>query len=197
VPGSEAERLDDIALLRLTAGGDRDAFAIVVARHQASVFRLARVLTRDAAAAEDVLQQTFLSAWQAASQFRGDASARTWLLTIARHAAQRHGEKRAREPIDDTPIDELGLRAGWGGPSPEALAIAAQDRDRVAAAFAQLDADDRDILTLRDLEDVSGPDAAASLGISLAAMKSRLHRARLKLAAALNSPEAPHAAPRS
>lgn len=193
MPGIEEERLDDARLLRLTASGDRDAFAAVVARHQASVFRLARILTRDQSSAEDVLQQTFLSAWQHAGQYRADASARTWLLTIARHAAQRYREKREREPIDATPLEELGIRAGWGGANPEALAIAAQDRDRVAAAFASLDDGDREILTLRDLEDVAGADVAECLGLSLSAMKSRLHRARLHLAAALNTMEATHA----
>jgi RNA polymerase sigma-70 factor, ECF subfamily len=187
VLGSQDEHVDDAARLRLAAGGDREAFAAVVARHQDSVYRLARILTRNTAAAEDVLQQTFLSAWQAAHQFRGDASVRTWLLTIARHAAQRQREHRAREPLDDTPIEHLGARAGWGGPDPEALAMASQDRERVAAALASLAADDREILTLRDLEDLPGDETAALLGMSLAAMKSRLHRARLKLAAALRT----------
>ena len=190
----EDERVDDGEALRRTAAGDREAFALVVARHQASVFRLAEILTRDRSAAEDLLQQTFLSAWQAAAQFRADASVRTWLLTIARHAAFRHQERRAREPVDAAPpetLDELGVRAGWGGPDPEALAIAAQDRDRVSAALASLAPEDREILTLRDLEDVSGDDAAALLGLSRAAMKSRLHRARMKLAAALTTPSTP------
>lgn len=192
MPGSQDQHVDDVERLRLTAGGDRDAFAAVVARHQDSVYRLARILTRNAAAAEDVLQQTFLSAWQSAHQFRADASVRTWLLTIARHAALRQRERRAREPIDDTPIEQLGARAGWGGPDPEALAIAAQDRIRVAAALATLTAEDREILTLRDMEDMPGDEAAALLELSVAAMKSRLHRARLRLAAALRM-EAPHA----
>lgn len=187
-----ARLADDAALLARTAAGDRDAFDAIVAGHSASVYRLARALTRDPAAAEDVLQQTFLSAWQAAPQFRGEASVRTWLLTIARHAAQRHRERAAREPVDDTPLEALGIRAGWGGPSPETLLLAAESRDRVAAALASLDADDREVLTLRDLEDVPGETTARLLGLSLAAMKSRLHRARLKLAAALTK-ESSHA----
>ena len=203
MPDADAKSLNptDAELMRQAGAGDRAAFGEVVTRHQASVFRLAGILARDRASAEDLLQQTFLSAWQAAAQFRGDASVRTWLFAIARHAAFRHAERRAREPIADTPLDALderaellalGLSAGWGSASPEALVLAAEDRARVEAALGRLDADDREILTLRELEDLPGDETARLLGISVAAMKSRLHRARLRLAAALTT-ETPHA----
>ncbi len=162
---------------------DRDAFDAVVLRHHASVFRLARLLTRTQDDAEDVLQQTFLSAWRHRAQFRAEASVRTWLLTIARNAALTARTRRSREPIDDTPLDELGIRAGWGGPSPEELAMRGEEHTRLVAAFARLSADDQEILTVRDLEELSGDAAAAVLGVSVPAMKSRLHRARLTLAA--------------
>ena len=179
--------LSDFERLRRSAAGDRDAFDEIVLRHHASVFRLARLLASGMEEAEDVLQQTFLSAWRGAGQFRGEASVRTWLLTIARHAALRMRERRTREPLDETPLDELGMRAGWGAPDPETLAVAAERRGLLAAAFAALSAEDREILTLRDLEGLSGDDAAALLGLSVPAMKSRLHRARLTLAARVKS----------
>lgn len=185
MPG-EGESLIDIALARRAAGGDREAFGALVTRHQASVFRLARLLTRTPGDAEDILQQAFLSAWTGLRQFRGEASVRTWLLTITRNAALSQRTRAAREPVDPTPIEDLadlGVRAGWGGPTPEDLAIASEQRHHLAAAFAGLDALDREILTLRDLEDLPGEDTAALLGLSLPAMKSRLHRARMTLAA--------------
>jgi RNA polymerase sigma-70 factor, ECF subfamily len=175
----------DVDLLRWSAAGEREAYDRFVTRHQASVFRFARALVSRPEDAEDVMQQAFLSAWRGAGQFRGEASARTWLLTIARHAAHHLRGHQAREPVSDTPLDELGARAGWGGDDPERLALAAERRDRLVAAFAGLAPADRELLTLRDLEGLSGQEAAAMLGISVTAMKSRLHRARLALAARL------------
>ena len=162
-------------------------------RHQASVFRLARVLARSRDEAEDALQQTFLAAWQHIGSFRGDASVRTWLLTIARHAVFARRSKLSREPVDPTPIDDLGVRAGWGGPSPEDEALSGERAALFAAAFGRLDADAREILTLRELEGLSGEETATLLGLSLPAMKSRLHRARLALAARVRE-EMGHAA---
>lgn len=178
-------QLNDVELVARGAAGDHAAFGALVSRHQARVFRLARALTDSHHEAEDVLQQTFLSAWQSLASFRGDASVRTWLLTIARHAAWQARARRSREPIDDVPLDELGQLAGWGHLDPETLAARAQQRERLGAAFARLAPDDRQVLVLRDLDELSGEDTAAALGLSLAATKSRLHRARLRLAAEL------------
>lgn len=175
--------LTDDALVTRAAAGDDQAFGALVSRHEAHVFRLARALTRDREAAEDVLQQTFLSAWQALGRFRGDSSVRTWLLTIARHAAFHRRTEAARRPVDDTPIDELGIRAGWGGPGPEELAIREETRVQVARALDRLDPDHRAVLILRELEGLPGDETAALLGLTVAAMKSRLHRARLRFAA--------------
>ncbi|MDP2322388.1 MAG: sigma-70 family RNA polymerase sigma factor [Acidobacteriota bacterium] len=185
MPDADEEGLIDRALARRAATGDREAFATLVTRHQASVYRLARHIAGTRDEAEDVLQQTFLSAWQSVSGFRGESSVRTWLLTIARNAAVTRRVRVAREPIDATPLDELGIRAGWGGPNPEQLAVAAEQHGRLVAALAGLAPDEREVLTLRDLEGLSGEDVAAMLGLTTAAMKSRLHRARLRLAAAV------------
>jgi RNA polymerase sigma-70 factor, ECF subfamily len=187
VPDAPVAGLTDDVLLARSAGGDRDAFDEIIRRHHGSVFRLARLLAARADHAEDVLQQTFLSAWQGAAGFRGEASARTWLLTITRNTALRARARLAREPLADTPIDELGVQAGWGGPSPEAMAVAAEQRDRLFEAFASLAPDEREILTLRDLEGLSGDEVAGIMGIGVPAMKSRLHRARMRLAARLSS----------
>ena len=151
------------------------------------MFRLARAVVSDAREAEDVLQQAFLAAWQSAGQFRGESSARTWLLTIARHAAFRARARRAREPIEEVALDDLGIRAGWGGPDPEMLALAADARERLEAALARLTPAEREVLVLRELEGLSGAETATVLGVGQAAMKSRLHRARLALAATLRS----------
>lgn len=182
MPGEDDPELTDADLVRRTNAGDADAFGALVTRHQAHVFRLAHLLTRSRDEAEDVLQQTFLAAWRSLRSFRGDASVRTWLLTIARNAALARRQQVAREPIDAVSVDDLGLRAGWGGPSPEAQALSAERSTIFAAAFERLAAEDREILTLRDLEGLPGDETASMLGLTLPAMKSRLHRARLALA---------------
>ncbi len=108
---------DDVALLGRAAGDDRAAFAFVVTRHQASLYRFVRTLTPDLSRAEDALQDAFLAAWKAAGTLRGDGAAvRTWLFTIARHAVERQFRRRVAEPspTDHASLDTLGLDAGWG-----------------------------------------------------------------------------------
>ena len=81
----------------------------------------------------------------------------------------------------------LGVDAGWGSEDPEALAIAAQRRETVVKALRSLSSDDQEVLILRDIEGLRGPEAAGVLGIGERALKSRLHRARLRLAVALRA----------
>ncbi len=157
---------EDVNLIQRAAGGDRDAFEQLVERHQATVYRFLRTLVRDPSTCEDALQDTFLAVWRSASAFRGDSSPRSWLLTIARNAAMRQFRRRAGEPQSDAfaPLDDdgvslldLGLAAGWGSPiNPEAAAIRGEERAAIARALDLLDAEDRRVLVLRDLEQMSG-----------------------------------------
>ncbi len=181
MPGEEGELTDEVLLAR-SAAGDPAAFDVLVVRHAASVLRLIRFRVGDTAA-EDVLQQTFLAAWRAAPGFRGDAQVKTWLFTIARNTAAKARDRAQRSPVADVPIDTLGVEAGWGSEDPETMALAAERRDLLRAAFDTLDDEAREVLTCRDLEGLSGEETAALLGVSVAAMKSRLHRARMTLAA--------------
>lgn len=183
MPGAEEERLTDAELLARAGAGDRDAFGTLVERHQASVYRFARTVVTRPADAEDVLQQSFLAAWRGASRFRGESSVRTWLFTIARNAALTLRAHDACWTPSDVPVEDLGLAAGWGSDDPESAAVEAERQAAFTAAFGALAPAEREVLTLRDLEGLSGDETAALLGLSLPAMKSRLHRARLALAA--------------
>ena len=176
--------ISDQDLIARVAEGDRRAFELLVERHAAAVLRLATALS-DPATAEDAMQQTFLNVYQHAASFRGDASVRTWLLTIARNAAFRLRGKTRREELVEEPLMQLGLDAGWGSDDPEAIAIAAERKGALRKALALLSAEDREVLILRDLEGLRGSEAAEVLGIGERALKSRLHRARLRLAVAL------------
>lgn len=176
----------DADLLRATAAGDADAFAQFVVRHRSAVYRYARTRSRDADA-EDALQQTFVQAWRSAGTLEVAGSARAWLLTVARNALSRL-QRRAASIGDGVPsVEELGEVAGFASEdaTPERFAAAAEERERLEQALAALPDVDREILVLRDLEQLPGEEVAALLSLSLPAMKSRLHRARLRLVAEL------------
>ena len=176
----------DAELLRRSARGDGAAFEAFVERHQAAVMRLLLATAANPADAEDALQETFLAAWRSARTFAGAGPARGWILTIARHALHRLYRRRVGEPPWHVPLDQLGLEAGWGADAtPDAFLARLDDKEMLRAALAALPEDDREVLILRDLEELSGEETARALGITVQAMKSRLHRARLRLAARL------------
>lgn len=174
---------DDATLLAQTAAGDGLAYRQLVSRHQAAVLRYLRATLRDAADAEDAMQETFVAAWRSAGGYRGQAPVRAWLLGIARNAARRSRRRRVGEPAQYVGLDELGTEAGWGSEDPEQQLLASLRRSALQAAFERLTESERETLVLRDLEDLAGEAVANMLGLSVAAMKSRLHRARLRLAA--------------
>lgn len=174
---------DDDGLLRAAARGDREAFGEFVQRHQASVFRLLRATAGTEADAEDALQEAFLAAWRSAGSYRGDGPARGWILTIARNALRRVHRRRVGEPSSWESLETLAREAGWG--SEESALETLARTDLLERALARLDPGDREILLLRELEGLEGRKVAEMLELTVAAMKSRLHRARLRLVAAV------------
>lgn len=173
---------DDQRLLLAASLGDRAAFERFVEKHEAAVFRLLTASAADDADAEDALQEAFVAAWRNAGSYRGGHSARGWILTIARNALRRTHRKRVGEPPSFEPLEELGIQAGWG--TEDALEGMAR-RDALDHAMQKLSSEEREVLVLRELEGFTGDEVAEMLGITLAAMKSRLHRARLEFLAAL------------
>lgn len=176
---------DEPALIERARGGDTAAFEALVERHQDAVFRFARTLTRDDARAEDALQETFLAALTALPAWRAESSLRTWLLVIARNACHRAHRRDREVATDDEDLGPLGAAAGWGCEDPETALGVRETREAVSRALDTLDDDDRALLVLREVEGLTGDETAAVLGLTTAAMKSRLHRARLRFAAAL------------
>ncbi|MEL6345492.1 MAG: RNA polymerase sigma factor [Myxococcota bacterium] len=172
----------DAELLDATARGDRAAYGTLVRRHHASILRYARAIAGDAA--EDVVQQAFLDGLRGAATYRGGAAVRTWLFTLTRNAAYRSRRLRVGEPRTHVPLDAVAEQAGWGA-DPETALAQQLDAARLRAALATLSPDAQEILVLRDMEGIPGAETAVLLKLSLPAMKSRLHRARLELAAAV------------
>ncbi len=170
----------DAELLRRSAGGDRQAFDIVVERHAPAVLRFLGHMGLDFDQAQDVAQETLVAAWRHAGTFQSE-DARAWILAIARNASRRHFRRRVGEPRDPLPLDSLAVEAGWGAARDDDLLGRIAVRDALERAFARLTPGEREILSLRDIEGYGGAEAAEVLGISLAAQKSRLHRARLRL----------------
>jgi RNA polymerase sigma-70 factor, ECF subfamily len=183
VHGDRATALSDAEILRRTAAGDASAFELLVARHEAAVYRYIRALVQVEDRLDDALQETFIAAWRGAAGFRGESGARAWLLQIARRATLRQYRRHAGEPRHHASLETLAVEAGWSDVSRDPLAERLAARELVEAGFRGLSTEDREILVLRDLEQLTGEEAAATLGITLPAQKSRLHRARLRFLA--------------
>ncbi len=154
------------------------------AAYRPALLAYARCLAATASDAEDLVQATLLAAIENAGQLENHNDPRPWLFTILRNRFHR-GARLRETVISEAEWADLAVSAGWASPLPDpfAQAASAERTQRLEAAFLALDGEDREILLLRDIEEMSGPQTAALLGLTLAAMKSRLHRARLRLLA--------------
>ena len=161
---------DDRNRLRSAAGGNTSAFDAIVERHEAAVARFLRTLGGDEI--DDALQETFIAAWRSAGAYNGTGTVRSWLLSIARNVHRHSKRRRVDEPSTFVPLDALAERAGWGcDPAEPRRMDAALARDEVERALAMLPDDEREVLVLRELEELSGGETARLLGLSLPAMK--------------------------
>lgn len=168
------------------------SFEQVVRAHAASVHRYCRALCSSNAAADDLFQETFVAALRGYDGFRGEASVRTWLFTIARNKSYRLGKKARILAEREEPLMELGLAAGWSQPEPERYIEALEDRSRLQRSLDSLESHDRQVLVLRELEELTTKQTAQVLGIGESAVRVRLHRARLRFAAAFRKLEDDH-----
>lgn len=173
------EPADDARLLKLSADGDQSAFGEVMDRHADAVHRLLVSLGAGPDDAEDALQDCFVSAWRSAGSFLGSGSARGWLFSIARNALRRQHRRRAGEPARIESLEALGAEAGWGRVTDFTHEF--EVREALQWALDQLPSPEREAVVLRDLEGFSAIEAAEIVGSTEAALKSRLHRGRLRL----------------
>lgn len=182
---------DDEALAARAAAGDGPAFEVLVSRYQDRVYRLACRLTGNDGDANDVLQETFLAVHRGLPAFRADSRFSTWLYRIATNAALMLRRARARRPTESLDaylprFDDDGRHAA----EPADLRAASRadellDRRQLAekarAGLERLPDIYRDAFVLRDLEELTTAEVADLLGIDAAAVRQRVHRARLML----------------
>lgn len=153
-------------------------FEQLVNRHKDAVYRQMVRVCGNQADAEDVLQEALLNAFRALGTLRDRAAFQAWLVRIGRNVCIRLRKKEALRPILDLPMpDSLDVLAS-PHPSVESQLVR-QGIDRcVKAALERLPQDSRRVLELRDIEGLTAPEAAGELGLTVSALKSRLHRAR-------------------
>jgi len=191
MPDPIQPEMPDMELVRRAKAGEMAAFEVLTSRYERRVYSLAWRMLRQEQDAEDVTQQTFLSALENLAGFRGEASFATWLLRIATHAALKVIRKRKGLPtvsleettegadrIDSIPHPEF--IADWRQ-SPEELAQKNEIQRLLDEVLAQLDEKHRLVFLLRDVEGLSVKETAAALGLTEANIRVRLLRARLQL----------------
>jgi RNA polymerase sigma-70 factor (ECF subfamily) len=189
--GGPTDRPAELARLVVDArGGDHTALEDLVRATYADSYALAFRLTGNDDDASDVVQEAYLRACRGLRRFRGEAQFTTWLYRITANCASTVVAKRARQRTealaeDDDVADPLPEH------DPEGRAASEEGRLRVAAALSRLPERLRQVIVLRDIYDLSHGAIASELGISEAAAKVRLHRARRKMREHLADEELP------
>uniref|UniRef100_Q01Q68 RNA polymerase sigma factor n=1 Tax=Solibacter usitatus (strain Ellin6076) TaxID=234267 RepID=Q01Q68_SOLUE len=179
--------IEESALVTQAREGDTAAFAELVRRYEGKIFRLAQHITQNREDAEDVLQESFMKAYEHLEQFKGDSKFYTWIVRIAVNQAlmklrRRKTDKSVSidETIDtgeDTVVREI---AAWGE-DPEQSFSREELGSILDKAIEGLEPLYRSVFVLRDIEELSTEETAEALGLSVPAVKSRLLRARLQL----------------
>jgi len=179
--------IDESVLVEQAREGDTRAFGELVRRYEGKIFRLAQHVTQNREDAEDVLQETFMKAYEHLDQFKGDSKFYTWIVRIAVNQALMKLRRRRTdrsvsldETIDtgeDTVVREI---ASWEE-DPEQRFSREELGEILDGAIQSLDPLYRSVFVLRDIDELSTEETADALGLSVPAVKSRLLRARLQL----------------
>jgi RNA polymerase sigma-70 factor (ECF subfamily) len=187
MPVSSQAGIDETTLVAQSREGDTAAFGELVRRYEGKIFRLAQHVTQNREDAEDVLQETFMKAYEHLDQFQGNSKFYTWIVRIAVNQAlmklrRRKTDKSVSldETIDtgeDTMVREI---AAWDE-DPEQRFSRDELGGILDTAVESLDPPYRSVFVLRDIDELSTEETADALGLSVPAVKSRLLRARLQL----------------
>jgi RNA polymerase sigma-70 factor (ECF subfamily) len=183
---SQVVKDDEPLLVAKAKAGDMEAFETLVGRYERKIFRLAQNITQNREDAEDVMQESFLKAYEHLGEFQGHSRFYTWLVRIAVNQALMKLRKRRPNQVSldeqvDTGEDSMSREVEDWGPSPEERYGQAELSQILSKVIAELDPAFRIVFQLRDIEELSTEETAEALNLSVPAVKSRLLRARLKL----------------
>jgi RNA polymerase sigma-70 factor (ECF subfamily) len=181
----------DTGLVHRFITGDESAFTEIVNRYRGRIHGLTLNLLRNAADAEEITQDTFIRAYRGLSSFRGDSSLSTWLYRIALNLARnrywyffrrcRHNWVSLERPLGDDSEATFADLVAAENHDPAQETAAGEFTDLVAACMERLDRKHREILTMRNVLDLSYEEIARGLGINVGTVKSRIARARENL----------------
>jgi RNA polymerase sigma-70 factor (ECF subfamily) len=178
---TEAET--DEQLVRKSQNDDERAFGELVSRYESKVYSLALKMLRNPEDAEDVLQDTFLRAYRGIKSFKGNSTFSTWVYRITANSALMRLRKRQLPTvsIDDADEREAPINIADWAPGPVEQMLNQETQAAMTEAIDALPPEFRQVFVLRDIEELSNAEVAEILDLSVAAVKSRLHRARLKV----------------
>jgi RNA polymerase sigma-70 factor (ECF subfamily) len=180
--GAPAGSLTDAQLLAAVRRGDSAALEMLLVRYQPHLYRFGLRMCGNVEDAGDVAQESLISMARSVRDFRGDSSVSSWLFTIARRFCIKKRRRSKFAPAREGSLDadaHAVQRLADPAPSPEQTATNRELAAALARAIDALESSQREVLVLRDVEGLSAAEVAGILGVSVDAVKSRLHRARV------------------
>lgn len=189
INSSPLEGLSDTDLVLRIVAGDEAAFTLLMRRHNQALYRTARSILKDDAEAEDAVQEAYLLAYKAMPGFRDDAKLSTWLVKIVVNESIARMHKRTRRAevihLDGETHEDIEAAEGYMNEAtpeePERAVLQAEARRLLEAKIDKLPDAFRTVFVLRALEEMTVEEAAASLGIAEATVRTRYFRARALL----------------
>lgn len=187
-PGApDYKNASDEELVRAAQAGQNRAFDELVVRYRDKVYRLSYKILRHEDDASEALQDAFLSAFRGIKNFKAESTFSTWLYRIATNASLMKYRKRREGHVSLEQSQSTGEESGeamqlpdWSTQPLDEL-LDAETREVMAEGISLLPEDDREVFQLRDVLEMSNAEVAEKLGLTVAAVKSRLHRARIRL----------------
>ena len=181
----------DIVLVQRTVAGDQKAYGLLVLKYQRRIQRLIGRMVRDVDLVEDIAQETFIRAYRALHQFRGDAQFYTWLYRIAVNTAKKFLLELKHDPTvsesflanDDDDETSWKKSEPTSDEGPESILAAKEIAAVVNAAMDDLPDDLRQAVTLREIEGLSYEEIAAAMSCPVGTVRSRIFRAREAISA--------------
>ena len=182
----------DLQLVERAKRGDNRAFEMLVIKYQRRIERLIGRMVRDVDLVQDIAQESFIRAYRAMPQFRGDSAFYTWLYRIAVNTAKKALVDLKRDPLvseatlaganDDDDETYRGTRELTDGATPESLLASKEIAQTVNAAIEALSPDLRQAITLREIEGLSYDEIADMMNCPIGTVRSRIFRAREAIA---------------